>query len=247
MDFFSIALTVLGLSLFEIVISVDNAVINADVLGTMSRKARRWFLIWGIIIAVFLVRGLLPWLIIWMSNPSLGAIGALTASFSSDPRIAETIKESAPILLAGGGTFLVFLFFHWIFLEPKHYGLVEEEMIEGAKMTDLAKIFYLEVIDATFSIDGILGAFAFTFSIPLTLIGNGIGALVVRQLTISNIENVKKYKYLKNGAMYSIFALGIVMLADSFGMHIPQWVSQVVTFAIIGFFFWKSYKEAKKG
>ena len=305
MDFFSIALTVLGLSLFEIVISVDNAVINADVLGTMSRKARRWFLIWGIIIAVFLVRGLLPWLIIWMSNPSLGAIGALTASFSSDPMIAETIKESAPILLAGGGTFLVFLFFHWIFLEPKHYGLVgeefmhkqgvwffavvsvllsvivwqaikinplmafgavvgstaffithgfkenaekmEKEMIEGAKMTDLAKIFYLEVIDATFSIDGILGAFAFTFSIPLILIGNGIGALVVRQLTISNIENVKKYKYLKNGAMYSIFALGVVMLADSFGMHIPQWVSPVVTFAIIGFFFWKSYKEAKKG
>ena len=305
MDFFSIALTVLGLSLFEIVISVDNAVINADVLGTMSKKARRWFLIWGIIIAVFLVRGLLPWLIIWMSNPSLGAIGALTASFSSDPRIAETIKESAPILLAGGGTFLVFLFFHWIFLEPKHYGLVgeefmhkqgvwffavvsvllsvivwqaikinplmafgavvgstaffithgfkenaekmEKEMIEGAKMTDLAKIFYLEVIDATFSIDGILGAFAFTFSIPLILIGNGIGALVVRQLTISNIENVKKYKYLKNGAMYSIFALGVVMLADSFGMHIPQWVSPVVTFAIIGFFFWKSYKEAKKG
>ena len=305
MDFFSIALTVLGLSLFEIVISVDNAVINADVLGTMSRKARRWFLIWGIIIAVFLVRGLLPWLIIWMSNPSLGAIGALTASFSSDPRVAETIKESAPILLAGGGTFLVFLFFHWIFLEPKHYGLVgeefmhkqgvwffavvsvllsvivwqaikinplmafgavvgstaffithgfkenaekmEKEMIEGAKMTDLAKIFYLEVIDATFSIDGILGAFAFTFSIPLILIGNGIGALVVRQLTISNIENVKKYKYLKNGAMYSIFALGVVMLADSFGMHIPQWVSPVVTFAIIGFFFWKSYKEAEKG
>ena len=262
-------------------------------------------LIWGIIIAVFLVRGLLPWLIIWMSNPGLGAVGALTASFSSDPRVAETIKESAPILLAGGGTFLVFLFFHWIFLEPKHYGLVgeefmhkqgvwffavvsvllsvivwqaikinplmafgavvgstaffithgfkenaekmEKEMIEGAKMTDLANIFYLEVIDATFSIDGILGAFAFTFSIPLILIGNGIGALVVRQLTISNIENVKKYKYLKNGAMYSIFALGVVMLADSFGMHIPQWVSPVVTFAIIGFFFWKSYKEAKKG
>ncbi|HLD18689.1 MAG TPA: DUF475 domain-containing protein, partial [Candidatus Nanoarchaeia archaeon] len=276
MDFFSIALTVVGLSLFEIVISVDNAVINADVLGTMSRKARRWFLIWGIIIAVFLVRGLLPWLIIWASNPGLGAMGALTASFSSDPRVAETIKESAPILLAGGGTFLVFLFFHWIFLEPKHYGLVgeefihkqgvwffavvsvllsvivwqaikinplmafgavvgstaffithgfkenaekmEKEMIEGAKMTDLAKIFYLEVIDATFSIDGILGAFAFTFSIPLILVGNGIGALVVRQLTISNIENVKKYKYLKNGAMYSIFALGVVMLADSFGM-----------------------------
>src|SRR3989338_1688651 len=236
MDFFSIALIVLGLSLFEIVISVDNAVINADVLGTMSRKARRWFLIWGIIIAVFLVRGLLPWLIIWASNPGLGAMGALTASFSSDPRVAETIKESAPILLAGGGTFLVFFFFHWIFLEPKHYGLIGEEfihkqgvwffaivsiiltavvwhalkirpllalgavvgstaffithgfkenaeeaekkMLEGSgNMSDISKILYLEVIDMTFSVDGVLGAFAFTFAIPLILIGNGIGAI----------------------------------------------------------------------
>jgi len=305
MDFFSIILIILGLSLFEIVISVDNAVINADVLGTMSKKGRRWFLIWGILIAVFLVRGLLPWLILWMSNPGLGAIGALMASFSSNPRVAESIQQSAPILLAGGGTFLVFLFFHWLFLEPKHYGLVgeefiqkqgvwffavvsvllslivwqaikinplmafgavvgstaffithgfkenaekvEREMIEGAKMTDLAKIFYLEVIDATFSIDGILGAFAFTFSIPLILIGNGIGAFVVRKITISNIENVKKYRYLKNGAMYSIFALGTIMLLDSFGIHIPEWLSPIITFAIIGCFFYKSYKEVKKG
>lgn len=301
MDLFSIILIIVGLSLFEIIISVDNAIINAEVLGTMSKKARRWFLIWGIIIAVFLVRGVLPWIIVWASSPSLGAIGALTSSFSSDPRVAEVIKQSAPVLLAGGGTFLVFLFFHWLFLEPKHYGLigerfihrqgvwffavasallvaivwignkinpvmsfgavigstiffithgfkenaekVEKEMLEGAKMTDLSKIFYLEVIDATFSIDGILGAFAFTFSIPLILIGNGIGALVVRQLTISNIGNVKKYKYLKNGAMYSIFALGIIMLADSFGAHIPAWFSPVVTFAIVGSFFWKSAKE----
>ncbi len=305
MDIFSIILIVLGLSLFEVIISVDNAIINAEVLGTMSKKARRWFLIWGILIAVFLIRGILPWLILWMSNPSLGAVGAFTASLSSNPRVAQTIQESAPVLLAGGGTFLVFLFFHWLFLEPKHYGLigeefiqrqgvwffavvsvllafivynavqvnpwmafgavvgstaffithgfkenaekVEREMLEGSgHLTDISKIFYLEVIDATFSIDGILGAFAFTFSIPLILIGNGIGAIVVRQLTVSNIENVKKYKYLKNGAMYSIFALGIVMLADSFGLHIPEWFAPIVTFTIIGYFFYKSYKELKK-
>jgi len=305
MDWFSIILTVLGLSLFELIISIDNAIINAQVLGTMSKKARRWFLIWGILIAVFLVRGLLPWLIIWMSNPSLGPIQAFTASFSSDPNVAKIIEESAPILLIGGGTFLIFLFFHWIFLEPKHYGLIGEEFIHkqgvwffavvsilltviiwlaikinplmafGAvvgstaffithgfkdnaeqvekrmlggseKMSDLSKIFYLEVIDATFSIDGILGAFAFTFSIPIILIGNGIGALVVRRLTISNIENVKKYKYLKNGAMYSIFALGLIMVLHSFHINIPNWISPVVTFAIIGFFFYKSYKELLK-
>ena len=120
----------------------------------------------------------------------------------------------------------------------------EQQMIEGSnKMSDLSKILYLEVIDETFSIAGILGAFAFTFILPIILIGNGIGAIVVRQLTISNIERVKKYKYLKNGAMYSILALGTVMLLDSFGLHIPPWISPVLTFAIIGYFFWKSYKE----
>ena len=123
----------------------------------------------------------------------------------------------------------------------------EKNMIEGsAKMTDISKIFYLEVIDATFSVDGVLGAFAFTFSIPLILLGNGIGAMVVRQLTISNIERIKRYKYLKNGAMYSIFAIGIVMLADSFGMHIPSWLSPAVTFGAIGYFLYKSVKDIRK-
>lgn len=305
MDIFSILLIVFGLILFEIIISVDNAIINAQVLHTMSKRARRWFLIWGILIAVFLVRGLLPLVILWVNNPSLGFVGAFTASFSSDPAVAKIIEDSAPILLIGGGIFLVFLFFHWLFLEPKHYGLIgerfierqgvwfyaivsvlltaiiwfaieknplmalgavigstaffithgfkqnaeqaEKRMIEGSEgMSDMSKIFYLEVIDATFSIDGVLGAFAFTFSIPLILLGNGIGALVVRQLTIANIENVVKYKYLKNGAMYSIFALGIIMIADSFGMHIPHWISPIVTFGIVGFFFYKSAREIKK-
>lgn len=305
MDIFSIVLIVLGLSLFEVIISIDNAIINAEVLGKMSKWARRWFLLWGILIAVFLVRGLLPWLILWANNPALGMVGAFTASFSSDPAIAKIIEESSSVLLAGSGVFLVFLFFHWIFLEPKHYGLVgerfvhrqgvwffaivsvllaaivwfaikidplmafgavlgstaffiihgfkgyaeeaEKRMLEGGeKMGDYSKIFYLEVIDAAFSIDGIVGAFAFTFSIPIILIGSGIGALVVRQLTVSNIENVKKYKYLKNGAMYSIFILGIIMVAESFGMHIPHWLSPIVTFAIVGHFFYKSHKELKK-
>ncbi len=304
MDVLSIILTLVGLALFEITISVDNAIINAEVLSTMSKKARKWFLLWGIIIAVFLVRGLLPWIIVWASSPSLGFFGSFMASFSSDPSVKEVIEQSAPILLVGGGTFLIFLFFHWLFLEQKNYGLAGEEMIHkhgvwffavvsvllaaivwisikvnplmafgavigstaffithgfkenaekaeremikgSSKMSDLSKIFYLEVIDATFSIDGILGAFAFTFVLPIILVGNGIGALVVRQLTISNIDRVKRYAYLKNGAMYSILALGTIMLLDSFGMHIPAWFTPVLTFTIIGYFFWKSLRELK--
>jgi hypothetical protein len=263
----------------------------------MSPKARRWFLLWGILFAVFVVRGILPWLIVWLAIPGLGPIDALTATFSNDPSVIEAIETAAPILLAGGGTFLVFLFFHWLFLEPKNFGLPGEKFIHsqgfwfyavvsiflsglvwqaiqinpvmafgavvgstaffithgfkenaekteqqliGGHMSDVSKIMYLEVIDTTFSIDGVLGAFAFTLSVPLILLGNGLGAIVVRQLTIGNIDRVKKYVFLKNGAMYSVFVLGMVMLFHAFGFHIPEWFSPLATFIIIGGFFWKS-------
>lgn len=295
---FTLFLVVLGLCLFEIISSIDNAVINAEVLATMGPKARRWFLIWGILIAVFLIRGLLPWAIIWAVNPSLGPIEALTATFSNDPHVKESIEIAKPILLAGGGIFLVFLFLHWLFLEEKHFGLPffekffvkngvwffatvsvvlsvivwyalqqntmmafgavvgssaffithgfkqnaeeAEKNLTKQHLSDMSKILYLEVIDATFSIDGVLGAFAFTLSVPLILLGNGLGAFVVRELTIGNIERVKKYIYLKNGAMYSVVVLGVIMLLDAFGVHVPQWVSPVATFIVIGYFFMKS-------
>jgi uncharacterized protein len=302
MDAAYIVLTIAGLVLFETITSLDNAIINAEVLTTMAAWARRWFLTWGLLIAVFGVRLLLPWLIVWMSTPSLGPWGALTATFSSDPMVAAAIEESAPILLIGGGTFLVFLFFHWLFLEEKHFGLRGEQYIQkrgvwffavvsillaaivwfaletdpmmafgavvgstgffivhgfrqnaqeqerrmlSGTMSDWSKIFYLEVIDATFSIDSVIGAFAFTMSVPLIMIGCGLGAVIVRELTVRNVENVKKYVYLKNGAMYSIFFLGIIMIADSYGFDIPTWVSPVITFGIVGYFFYRSILVAR--
>src|SRR3989338_9697999 len=123
MDPFSILIIIAGLVLFEVITSIDNAIINAEVLSTMSAKARLWFLLWGIILAVFLVRGLLPLLIVWVANPALGFVGSLTATFSNNPQVVEAIEKSSPILLIAGGVFLVFLFFHWLFLEPKNYGL----------------------------------------------------------------------------------------------------------------------------
>ena len=304
MDIASMILVVVGLCLFETVSSIDNAVINAEVLGTMSQKARRWFLRWGILFAVFIIRGLLPWLIIWITVPSLGFLGSLSATFSSDPLVIEAVEKSTPVLMMGGGIFLLFLFFHWLFMESKNYGLhvekffhrqsiwffavvsviltlivwfamkidsflafgavvgstaffithgfkqnaekAEHEMIHGeGKLGDWSKILYLEVIDATFSVDGVLGAFAFTLSVPLILLGNGLGAVVVRQMTAGNIERVKKYKYLKNGAMYSIFGLGAVMVAEGFHYDIPSWVSPVLTFVVLGYFFYLSHQSLK--
>lgn len=300
MDLSSIILIILGLCLFETICGIDNAIINAEVLSTMKEKARKWFLLWGMLFAVFIVRGVLPWLIVWLTTPSLGPLGALTATFSSDPKVIEAIESSSPILLLGGGVFLIFLFFHWLFMEKKNYGLkgerffhsqgvwffavisiilaaiiwmalqrnsmlafgavvgstaffithgfkqnaeLKEKELAKEHLSDISKIFYLEALDATFSIDGVLGAFAFTFSVPLILLGNGLGAFVVRQLTIGNIYRVKKYIYLKNGAMYSILFLGAIMILDSFGYHMPVWFSPVITFGTVGYFFLKSQKE----
>lgn len=303
MEIFSLILIVVGLCLFEAVNSIDNAVINAEVLSTMGKKAQKWFLTWGFVIAVIIPRCLLPWFIVWAVLPGLGPFQAFTATFSDDPHIVEAIELAAPFLLIGAGTFLVFLFFHWLFIEPKNYGLYGEAFIhkqgiwffaiisvllasivwfslkispylafaavigssvffithgfkqyaeQGEKelmkssMSDISKILYLEVIDASFSIDGVLGAFAFTLSIPLIILGNGLGAFLVRYFTVKNIERIKQYRYLKNGAMYSLFVLGCIMLIDAFGGHIPEWLSPIVTMGIIGYFFFKSKKEANK-
>ena len=305
MDIPSAILIVLGLALFESITSIDNAIINAEVLQGMQARARRWFLTWGILIAVFGVRGVLPWLIVWVMTPGLGPWDAFTASLTGDPVALKAIEDSSPVLLMGGGVFFVFLFCHWIFLEPKKYGLPverifarqgawfyavvsialtaivwfalddspmlafgavvgssaffithgfkryaeeqEARLLSGeAHMSDIGKILYLEVIDLTFSIDGVVGAFAFTLSVPLILLGNGIGAIVVRQLTVYGVDRIKKYVFLKNGAMYSVFVLGCVMLAHGFGYHVPEWLTPVATFFIVGYFFFKSRWLAKK-
>jgi hypothetical protein len=303
MPILSIVLTVAGLCLFETISSIDNAIINAEVLSGMGKKARKWFLTWGIFIAVFAVRGLLPWLIVWGAVPELGPIGAFMAAFSSDPLVIEAVETAKPVLLMAGGVFLVLLFLHWLFQEPKAFGLPgerfflkqglwfyaaasalicalvwfasesggkltfavtlgataffitsgfkqnaekQEATLLGSSMSDISKLLYLEVIDLTFSIDGVLGAFAFTLSVPLILIGNGLGAIVVRQITVGNIERIKKYRFLKNGAMYSILALGIVMTCEAFGVHLPQWASPASTFLIVGFFLWKSIVDKRR-
>ena len=148
MDFFSILVIVLGLVVFETVSSIDNAVINAEVLSTMGQKARRFFLTWGIFFAVFVVRGFLPWLIVFATVPSLGFIGSFTATFSNDPSVAQAIQASAPILLMGGGIFLLFLFLHWLFLEHKQFGLRGEAFFlrQGAWFYAAASIFLMLVV-----------------------------------------------------------------------------------------------------
>lgn len=295
---------ILGLIVFEIVSSIDNAIVNAHVLKTMSAKARKWFLIWGLFFAVFVARGILPFLIVWLTTPGLGFLAALAATFSGSGETARlAIESSSYILLTGGGMFLLLLYFHWLFLEKKdpyflpdkwikeHHGVwffaiaalllvgilyvtrdrplamiaaatgnavffilygfretaeKEEKKLERGGVSDLAKLAYLEVLDLSFSIDGIFGAFAFTTHILLILIGNGIGALIVRELTIRGVDKVGNYRWIKNGAMTSIGFLGIFMMADALGAHIPEWIPTVTTCLLVGITFWASHRHLQK-
>ena len=113
-------------------------------------------------------------------------------------------------------------------------------------LSDFSKLMYLEVLDTSFSIDGVLGAFAFTTHIPLIFIGNGIGALVVREFTIKGIDKVAKYKWLKNGAMTSIGVLGIFLILKSFGIHIPEYLPTLTTVGFVGLTFFKSHQLLRK-
>jgi uncharacterized protein len=301
----SAIIIILGLVVFEVVSSVDNAIVNAHVLKTMSPKWRKIFLFWGIIFAVFVVRGLVPLLVVWLSVPQLGFMGVFHAAFSGSGQFKDLIEARKGIILLGAGVFMALLYLHWLFLEKKDpyfvpdklinpqkhgiwffacsaillvgllylaresyllmisaavgnavffilYGFREqaakqEEMLESGdnNLSGFSKLMYLEVLDASFSFDGVFGAFAFTTAIPLILIGNGIGALVVRQLTLMGIDRVANYKWLKNGAMTSIGLLGIVMILKSFGIHIPEYLPTAVTIGLVGLTFWASHKLLK--
>jgi len=301
--FWSILVIIIGLCLFEVISSVDNAVVNAHVLKTMSEKYRKIFLFWGLLFAVFVVRGVLPFIIVWIANPDLSILQVISAAFSNDPAIRGYLEESKPLLLLGGGIYLFLVFLSWLFLEEKKYAFLvegfihrqgvwfyalasilttaivyfslqrnpvlalaatigvsaffitdgfkknaeeQEKKLLSSSMSAWSKIIYLEVLDASFSIDGVIGAFAFTVSVPLIILGNGLGALVVREMTIRGIDLITKFAYLKNGAMYAIGVLGAVMTLESFGKEFPFWVAPASMVLFLGLFLGLSIRANKK-
>lgn len=299
----TLLITILGLALFEIISSVDNAIINAHVLRTMPKRFQRIFLVWGLFFAVVLVRGVLPFIIVWIANPTFGLGSVITVAFSGSTQLQESLEASKPLLLIGGGVYLLFVFLGWLFLEEKKYAFWAEHFIhrqsiwfyaiisltftmiiyfaiqtnpllalaasigataffitDGFKknaehqekklmnphISAWSKILYLEIIDASFSIDGVVGAFAFTLSVPLILLGNGLGAFVVREITIRGLDFIGHFAYLKNGAMYTIGILGYLMILEAFGRHYPFWIAPLNTIIILGVFLFLSYGEIKK-
>lgn len=238
---------VIVLSILEISLSFDNAVVNAMKLEHMSAKWRHRFLTWGIAIAVFGMRFVFPILIVSLfANINMIEVGRIALTDSD--KYAHYLHQTHAPIVAFGGMFLVMLFLNYFFNHEKdvhwikkieeplshldhvkgidviialsmllvtescasdayklpiiisgiagvltylvidgctHYLEKREEMRmaklgECVKCSGLMGFIYLELIDASFSLDGVLGAFALSKDIVIISIGLAIGAMFVR-------------------------------------------------------------------
>ena len=93
---------------------------------------------------------------------------------------------------------------------------------------------YLEILDASFSFDGVLGAFAITQEVVLIAAGLGIGAVWVRSLTVYMVKNgtLDAYKFLEHGAHYAIGVLALAMLS-SLIIDVPEAITGAVGIGLI--------------
>lgn len=276
------------LVVLEVTFSFDNAVLNSKVLARMSLFWQKIFLTVGIFFAVFVVRFLLP-IVIVMLTSGHGFKEVVDMALNKPEEYGETLHQAAPTIDAFGGTFLTMIgisYFmnrkkdiHWlgriekrlvragnyenfkafvmlavamilyftvddklkqtvlvasIFGTMLHMGLeifgafFEKRQSQAAKLTGMAafsSFMYLEILDASFSLDGVIGAFAITSDVLLIIAGLGAGAVWVRSLTVYLMRAgvLSKYRYMEHGAHWAILALGVVMLIKLYHVELPEW------------------------
>lgn len=303
---------VLVLSVLEISLSFDNAVVNAAVLGEMDEVWQKRFLTWGMLIAVFGMRIVFPLAIVAIAA-GIGPMEALRLSLQ-DPARYEAIVSSAHVGIAGfGGAFLAMVglgfFFdeekdvHWLrwietklarassikaaeiavllvvlyavsrllpasealtFLGAGLLGIVAFVAVEAigtileqresasavagaAVRSGLGGFLYLNVLDASFSFDGVIGAFALSNSMVIIALGLSIGAMFVRSLTMLLVRNgtLAEYRFLEHGAFWAILALGGIMLASA-RYEIPETVTGLIGAILIALSLWWSVRHRNR-
>jgi uncharacterized protein len=300
------------LGVLEVSLSFDNAVVNATVLKDWNEKWRKIFLTVGMFVAVFLMRGVFP-IVIVQVTANMSFFEAAQLAFSSPAEYAAKVTAAHFMIAGFGGAFLMMVFLefflnsekdvHWIHMieapltrigkldmvqalftaavvyfvstsipgkdsdEFFKAGLLgigvyilvngvglffEQEDNTGANVAatvgkqGIFGFLYLEVLDASFSFDGVIGAFALTNNIIIIALGLGIGAMFVRSMTIFLVEKdtLSEFKYLEHGAFWAIGALALIML---FGVmaHIPEVVTGLIGVAFVGLAVWSSLRHRK--
>ncbi|MFJ8537697.1 DUF475 domain-containing protein [Streptomyces sp. NPDC093591] len=308
---------VLILSVLEISLSFDNAVVNAGILKKMNAFWQKIFLTVGILIAVFAMRLIFPVVIVAISA-KVGPFEAVQLALDEPGRYEDLVTDAHPAIAAFGGMFLLMIFLDFIledrdikwltwlerplaklgridmlsvcvalvallvtamaFATHAHVstghadktatvllsgvaGLItylvvgglsgyfedkleeeeeheheeeEKARAEGRPVSAVALagkaafflFLYLEVLDASFSFDGVIGAFAITNHIFWMALGLGIGAMYVRSLTVYLVRQgtLDDYVYLEHGAHYAIGALATILLVT-----IEYQISEIIT------------------
>lgn len=118
-----------------------------------------------------------------------------------------------------------------------------QETMSAAAKGGLGAFLYLEVLDASFSFDGVIGAFALSNNLFVIAIGLGIGAMYVRSMTIMLVEKgtLAQYRYLEHGAFYAILILSVIMFCQTL-VHIPEVITGLGGAALIGLSLWSSIR-----
>ncbi len=304
---------VVFLSILEVTLSFDNAVINAMKLEKMDDKWRHRFLTWGIAIAVFGMRFLFPIIVVALFSGLTVYAVTMLALYDVD-RYAYYLHEVHAPLVTFGGAFLMMIFFSYFFNKEKdcHWiSCIEAPMLKlncikyidvvlsmislmilqkfipeeqklsvimagftgivlylvidsvsnfleliaerkAAIMGGTAKLgfigfLYLELIDASFSLDGVLGSFAISKDIIIISIGLAIGAMFVRSLTIFMVDmkTLKQYLYLEHGAHWAIGFLAVIMYIST-RVEIPEVITGGVGLVIVSAAFISSIVHNKK-
>jgi hypothetical protein len=111
-----------------------------------------------------------------------------------------------------------------------------EKGSHSLERASVGMFLYLEVLDASFSFDGVVGAFAITNNLFIIAIGLGVGAMFVRSLTILMVEKgtLESFRYLEHGAFYAVGALAFLMFGGAI-IHIHEAITGLVGAAFIGF------------
>ncbi|MDN3248760.1 DUF475 domain-containing protein [Streptomyces mutabilis] len=169
--------------------------------------------------------------------------------------------KAETVLLAGIGGLITYMvvgglsgfFEERLEREEEREHAAEEEAARGGgprsavALTGKAAFFmflYLEVLDASFSFDGVIGAFAITNDIVLMALGLGIGAMYVRSLTVYLVRQgtLDDYVYLEHGAHYAIGALSVILLV-TIQYEINEIVTGLIGVVLIGSSFWSSVRR----
>ena len=114
----------------------------------------------------------------------------------------------------------------------------------AAVRSGLGGFLYLNVLDASFSFDGVIGAFALSNNMIVIALGLSIGAMFVRSMTIHLVEKgtLAQYRYLEHGAFWAIIALGAIMLLSA-RFHIPETITGLIGAVLIGLSLWWSIRH----